>query len=90
MDEMTLTLNSPLTEEQWDMINDFDFDHTREITFHTKHGKEIKFIKESAQRQEDIDNGNYMYSCSTCYHADLHAKTVTVSHCGATMKGEEE
>jgi len=48
-DEFTLTLNSPITEEQWDMIEDIDFDYTNEITFHTKHGKEVKFVKASAQ-----------------------------------------
>ena len=45
MDEMTLTLNSPITEEQWDMIEDVDFDHTDIITFYTKHGKEVEFVK---------------------------------------------
>lgn len=45
MDEFTLTLNSPITEEQWDTIADVDFDHTNEITFHTKHGKQVKFVK---------------------------------------------
>ena len=49
IDEFTLTLNSPITEEQWDMITDVDFDNTNEITFHTKHGKEVKFVKASAQ-----------------------------------------
>ena len=49
MDEMTVTLNSPITEEQWDAITDVDFEHTNEITFHTKHGKEVKFVKASAQ-----------------------------------------
>ena len=48
-DEFTLTLNSPITEEQWDMIEDIDFDYTNEITFHTKQGKEVKFVKVSAQ-----------------------------------------
>lgn len=45
MDKMTLTLNSPITEEQWDMIEDVDFDHTDSITFYTKHGKEVEFVK---------------------------------------------
>ena len=48
-DEFTLTLDSPITEEQWDMIADVDFDYTNEITFHTKYGKEVKFVKASAQ-----------------------------------------
>ena len=50
--EMTLTLNSPITEEQWDAITDVDFEHTNEITFYTKHGKEVKFVKASAQPEQ--------------------------------------
>lgn len=45
MDEMTLTLNSPITEEQWDTITDVDFDNTDEIYFRTKHGKKVYFVK---------------------------------------------
>lgn len=52
MNEFTLTLNSPLTEEQWDTITDVDFEHTNDITFHTKHGKEVVFKKASAQPEQ--------------------------------------
>lgn len=45
MGEITIQLNSPLTDEQWDTIEDVDFDHTDRITFHTKHGKEVEFVK---------------------------------------------
>lgn len=41
----TFTLNSPLTEEDWDKITDVDFDNTHAVTFHTKHGKEVEFLK---------------------------------------------
>ena len=44
-DTFEFTLNNPLTEEQWDMITDVDFDRTDRITFHTKHGKEVEFAK---------------------------------------------
>ena len=44
-DTFELTLNNPLTEEQWDMITDVDFDHTDRIWFHTKHCKEVEFVK---------------------------------------------
>ena len=44
-DTFELTLNNPLTEEQWDMIADVDFDRTDRIWFHTKHGKEVEFTK---------------------------------------------
>lgn len=52
MDEVTLTLSSPITEEQWDMIADYDFNYTNEITFHTKHGKTVRFVKESAKIEQ--------------------------------------
>lgn len=45
MDDFTMKLNSPLTEEQWDMLTDVDFDHTPSVTFHTKHGKDVEFVK---------------------------------------------
>lgn len=45
MDEMALTLKSPLTDEQWDMLNDFDFERTNRIWFHTKRGKVVEFAK---------------------------------------------
>ena len=44
-DNYTLELSSPITEEQWDMISDVDFDRTEHITFYTKHGKEVEFYK---------------------------------------------
>ena len=45
MDELTFTLNSPLTESDWDMIEDVNFEHTDSIIFHTKNGKIVKFVK---------------------------------------------
>ncbi len=43
--EFTITLNSPLTEEDLDTIYDVDMDNTSAVTFHTKHGKEVEFVK---------------------------------------------
>lgn len=45
MDDFTMKLNSPLTEEQWDILTDVDFDHTPSVTFHTKHSKDVEFVK---------------------------------------------
>lgn len=47
-DEMTLTLNSPITDEQWDAITDVDFEYTDRIWFNTKHGKTVEFIKKAS------------------------------------------
>ena len=44
-DEFTFTLDNPLTEEQWDMITDVEFESTESVWFHTKHGKDIEFAK---------------------------------------------
>jgi hypothetical protein len=44
-DTFEITLNNPITEDQWDMITDVDFDCTDRIWFHTKHGKEVEFVK---------------------------------------------
>lgn len=45
MDEFTLKLSSPITDEQWDAITDVDFDNTNRVSFSTKHGKGVEFIK---------------------------------------------
>ena len=47
MDELTLTLHHPLTDKEWDDITDVDFEHTNEITFYTKNGKEVVFVKKT-------------------------------------------
>lgn len=60
-DEFTLTLNSPITEEQWDAIADVDFDYTNEITFHTKHGKEVKFVKADAQPKRNCEDCRFTF-----------------------------
>lgn len=72
MDEMTLTLNSPITEEQWDAITDVDFDNTDEITFYTKHGKVVKFVKASAQPE--------IIRCKDCKYSDTD-NTLGVMFC---------
>ena len=45
MGKFELTLDSPITEEQWDILEDVDFEHTNSIEFHTKHGKTVRFMK---------------------------------------------
>lgn len=52
-----------------------------------------KWILSDAQNPEDVRNGNYAYTCSSCLHSDIHAKTVVVPfcwHCGANMRGEQD
>ena len=80
-DEMTLTLSSPITEEQFDAIADVDFDNTDRIWFHTKHGKDVEFVKRKKGKWiEDL--------CSECgcyvYHGDMRN---FCPKCGAKMNG---
>lgn len=68
-DQFTLKLNSPITEEQWDTITDVDFDHTEEIFFHTKHGKEVTFVKQKKGKWIGLDDDAVMtdtVQCSVC------------------------
>lgn len=51
-DKLTLTLKSPITDEQWDDIIDVDFEHTDRIWFETKHGKLVEFVKASTQPEQ--------------------------------------
>lgn len=97
IDEMTLTLNSPITEEQWDVITDVDFEHTNEITFHTKHGKIVKFVKASAQPERkkghwtEANTHTFgIYECDVCkgwtYIPNKPSEYNFCPRCGADMR----
>ena len=43
--EFSIQSHYPLTEKERDALLDSDLDYTKEITFNTKHGKEVTFIK---------------------------------------------
>ena len=96
-DQFTLKLNSPITEEQWDAITDVDFDHTEEIFFHTKHGKEVTFVKQKKGRwiyRPEIGWGD-AWVCSEC--EEITKSTIMgkprynfCPMCGARMEGIDE
>lgn len=44
-DEITITLNSPITEEQFDALMDVNMENTPRVVFHTKNGKEVEYVK---------------------------------------------
>lgn len=97
MDEMTFTLNSPITEEQWDMITDVDFDYTDSITFHTKHGKEVEFVKRKTGkwiRHYSRPNvyADCFWHCTCCDYKTLDNwanKWNFCPNCGAKMEGKQ-
>ena len=92
MDEMTLTLNSPITEEQWDALTDVDFDNTEEIYFHTKHGKEVYFVKQKIGKWIPDETG-WELCCSECgYSVMFGGEANTFKYCpecGAKMEETE-
>ena len=102
MGEITLTLNSPITEEQWDMIRDVDFDYTDSVTFYTKHGKEVEFVKRKTGKWEICEDmyGDTEATCSECGFAtvvdqpgnNLHMLTDLhfCPSCGARMVKEKK
>lgn len=52
-----------------------------------------RWILHENQRQEDVDNGNYLYICSKCGKSDIHAKTQEAPFCwwcGAKMEAKHE
>jgi NADH pyrophosphatase NudC (nudix superfamily) len=96
MDEMTLTLNSPITEEQWDAITDVDFDNTDEIYFRTKHGKEVCFVKRKTGKWEPIVvfDGYVDFRCSACHryrfhNGEMRKKYKYCPNCGTKMEETE-
>ncbi len=72
--EAHMELNSPLTQEQLDYIFDVDFDSTQEITFHTKNGKEVHFVKKQPKNgwisvndrmpsEEEVERTKFGFLC---------------------------
>lgn len=90
---ISVTLNSPLSEEDLDKIYDVDMDNTSKVTFHTKHGKEVEFVK--------VRHGRWIIprfgadaKCSVCgmYYSDVYdmeSKDHYCRNCGAKMDGEQ-
>ena len=93
MDEMTLTLSSPITEEQFDAITDVDFDNTDRIWFHTKHGKDVEFVKRKKGEWIPVFDGKfhggaYWFKCSECSRVVLrNGGWNFCPKCGAKMNG---
>lgn len=87
MDELSFTLSSPITEEEWDMIADVDFEHTESILFHTKHGKEVEFVKrQKGKWMQEYKEATTRY-CSNCDFIVLEEEANNFCpNCGADMR----
>ena len=100
MADFEMTLHNPLTDDEWDLITDASLDNTKEITFITKQGKEVKFVKASADVRENvrgewIKGGEQPYFrkhfnivvCSVCNKRG-ERRWKFCPNCGCSMKGE--
>lgn len=75
-DEITLTLNSPITDEQFDALTDADMENTPRIVFHTKNGKDVEYLK--VVRCEDC---RYANECSkSVQYTRNEPNTVTIGY----------
>ena len=99
MDEMTLTLSNPITEEQFDAITDVDFDNTDCICFHAKNGKDVEFVKRKKGKWIRITQGSIfeIYICPFCNRTikdsgidALVSIRYPFCHCGADMREETD
>lgn len=84
-DTFEFTLDNPLTEDQWDMITDVDFDRTDRIAFHTKHGKEVEFAK--VIRCKDCKHKNEYGYCTV--YLNFHHLTADMDYCSDAERKEE-
>lgn len=85
-DSFEFTLDNPLTEEQWDMIADVDFDRTDRIWFHTKHDKEVEFAKVVRCKNCKYYNGLLF---TLCPQSGMNVIDDEESYCSRAERKEE-
>lgn len=66
-DEYKFTLNSPLSESDWDKIMDVEFENTKSISFRTKSGKTVEFVKASEEFEWCHDCKEYDQGAHCCH-----------------------
>lgn len=87
-DTLTLELDFPLKEEQLDAILDIDMEHSVNVTFHTKNGKEVEFEKRKKGEWESNHDGTW--NCSECgLRVLVYAKGNFCPNCGSCNCGKE-
>ena len=70
METIKMKLNSPITDEQWNIITDAELEHSDEIEFTTPSGKKVVYAK--------VRHGKWDYTRVAFYRK--------CSECGATVK----
>ena len=94
MDELTFTLNSPITDEQWDAIADVDFDYVESFYFTTKHGKKVEFVKKQHgfwYKPKEFSGKSYRRICSSCQDVAYYCGIGNYRYCpncGARMESD--
>ena len=67
METIKMQLNSPITDEQWNIITDAELEHSDEIEFTTPSGKKVMYAKVRHGKWIKMsDAEGYYYACSEC------------------------
>ena len=91
-----MKLNSPITDEQWNIITDAELEHSDEIEFTTPSGKKVVYAK--------VKHGKWVIyeclgvkdmGCPECgwlyeYYDGLEEEWNYCPHCGARNDGKGE
>ena len=91
METITMKLNSPITDEQWNIITDAELERSDEIEFTTPSGKKVMYAKVRRGKWEVHEAFGYMdMTCSVCgwlydYNFGLEREWKFCPHCGAKM-----
>lgn len=77
-DSFELTLNNPLTKEDWDKITDVELENTPSITFKTPKGKQVKYIKSDilGKIRKEIEEKEIILNCTEV--SDVASKTAYI------------
>ena len=81
METITMKLNSPITDEQWNIITDAELEHSDEIEFTTPSGKKVVYAKVRHGKwiECEYENGINFHRCSVCGQLDMYRGIFTDS-----------
>ncbi len=87
-----LTLNNPLTKEDWDKIMDVELENTPSITFKTLKGKEVKYVKADIldKMRKEIQEKEFALDCTEVSDVALKHAYIEVLKIIEKYKAESE